>query len=99
MIVEDRYLPVVMPSPGPAAWKRLFRRGRIICMPRKKPLIGIALGSGIGRGWAHIGVLNRLEAAGLRPDIVCGTSIGALIGGSYVGGHMDTSKNRVVMEG
>lgn len=57
-------------------------------MPRKKPLIGIALGSGIGRGWAHIGVLNRLEAAGLRPDIVCGTSIGALIGGSYVGGHM-----------
>jgi NTE family protein len=51
----------------------------------RKPVIGIALGSGVGRGWAHLGVLNTLEAAGLRPDIVCGTSIGALIGGAYVG--------------
>ena len=54
-----------------------------------KPLIGIALGSGVGRGWAHIGILRRLEAAGLTPDIVCGTSIGALIGAAYLGGHMD----------
>lgn len=53
-----------------------------------KPLIGIALGSGVGRGWAHIGVLRRLEAEGLKPDIVCGTSIGALIGATYLGGHM-----------
>jgi NTE family protein len=54
----------------------------------RKPLIGIALGSGVGRGWAHLGVLNTLEAAGVQPDIVCGTSIGALIGGAYVGGRM-----------
>jgi NTE family protein len=54
----------------------------------RKPLIGIALGSGVGRGWAHVGVLNTLDAAGLQPDIVCGTSIGALIGGAYVGGRM-----------
>jgi NTE family protein len=51
-------------------------------------VIGIALGGGVARGWAHIGVLNRLEAAGLEPDIVCGTSIGALVGGSYLGGRM-----------
>ena len=54
----------------------------------KRPLIGIALGSGVGRGWAHLGVLNVLEASGLRPDIVCGTSIGALVGGACVGGRM-----------
>jgi len=45
-----------------------------------KARIGVALGSGGARGWAHIGVLHALEAAGLGPDIVCGTSIGAVIG-------------------
>ena len=54
-----------------------------------RPLIGIALGSGVGRGWAHVGVLRRLEAAGLKPDLVCGTSIGALIGAAYLGRHLD----------
>jgi len=56
-------------------------------LPRK-PLIGIALGSGVARGWAHLGVLGLLEAEGLSPHIVCGTSIGALVGGAYVGGRM-----------
>jgi len=54
-----------------------------------RPLIGIALGSGVARGWAHVGVLRRLEAAGLKPDVVCGTSIGALIGATYLAGHLD----------
>lgn len=51
--------------------------------------IGLALGSGIARGWAHIGVLRALMRAGITPDIVCGTSIGALVGGVYLGGHLD----------
>lgn len=51
--------------------------------------IGLALGSGIGRGWAHIGILRALEKAGIRPDIICGTSIGAVVGGSYVAGKLD----------
>ena len=42
-----------------------------------RPRIGLALGSGSARGWAHIGVIRALEQAGIRPDIVCGTSIGA----------------------
>ena len=42
-----------------------------------KPRIGLALGSGSARGWAHIGVIRALEKAGVRPDLVCGTSIGA----------------------
>ena len=52
--------------------------------------IGLALGGGVARGWAHIGVLNALERAGIRPDIVAGTSIGAVAGGCYVGGKLDT---------
>jgi len=54
-----------------------------------RPRIGVALGSGIARGWAHIGVLKALEVAGIKPDIVCGTSIGAVVGASYVAGKME----------
>jgi NTE family protein len=53
------------------------------------PTIGVALGSGVARGWAHIGVLRRLEKEGIKPDIVCGTSIGALVGGLYLCGELD----------
>jgi len=55
----------------------------------RKLRIGPALGSGSARGWAHIGVIRELEAAGIQPDVVCGTSIGALVGGAYVAGELD----------
>lgn len=51
--------------------------------------IGLALGGGAARGWAHIGVVRALEAAGIRPDIIAGTSIGAVVGGCYSAGHLD----------
>ncbi len=51
--------------------------------------VGIALGSGASRGWAHIGVLRELEAAGIQPSIVCGSSIGALVGAAYAAGRLD----------
>ncbi len=51
--------------------------------------IGLALGGGSARGWAHIGVLRGLQAAGIMPDIVAGTSIGAVVGGCYVAGELD----------
>jgi NTE family protein len=51
--------------------------------------IGLALGSGVARGWAHIGVLRGLERLGIKPDIIAGTSIGALIGGVYLAGRLD----------
>lgn len=56
---------------------------------RPKPRIGLALGSGSARGWAHVGVIRALEAAGIRPDLVCGTSIGALVGAAYAAGELD----------
>ena len=49
-----------------------------------RPTIGIALGGGAARGWAHIGVLKTLMEAGLEPDIVAGTSIGAVAGACCV---------------
>ena len=51
--------------------------------------IGLALGSGSARGWAHVGVIRALEQAGIRPDVVCGTSIGALVGAAYATGEFD----------
>jgi NTE family protein len=50
--------------------------------------IGLALGGGSARGWAHIGVLRALNAAGIYPDIIAGTSIGAVVGGCYVAGEL-----------
>jgi NTE family protein len=51
--------------------------------------IGLALGSGAARGWAHIGVLQALRDAGIEPDIIAGTSIGALVGGCYAAEKLD----------
>ena len=51
--------------------------------------IGLALGGGSARGWAHIGVLRALQEAGIYPDIVAGTSIGAVVGGCYVAGELE----------
>ncbi len=54
-----------------------------------RPKIVLALGGGVARGWAHIGVVRELVKAGLEPDVVCGTSIGALVGGLYLAGKLD----------
>jgi NTE family protein len=57
--------------------------------PPHKPRVGLALGSGSARGWAHVGVIRSLERAGIRPDLVCGTSIGALVGAAYAAGELE----------
>ena len=55
----------------------------------RRPRIGLALGSGSARGWAHIGVLRALMEAGIRPDVVCGASVGAIVGAAYAAGELD----------
>ncbi|HVK55795.1 MAG TPA: patatin-like phospholipase family protein [Burkholderiales bacterium] len=56
---------------------------------KRKPRIGLALGGGSARGWAHIGVIRALEEAGIKPDLVCGTSMGALVGAVYANGDIE----------
>jgi len=57
--------------------------------------IGLALGSGASRGWAHIGVIKALSELDIHPKVVCGCSIGAIVGASYVSGNLDKLEGRV----
>ena len=56
---------------------------------RKRVSIGLALGGGAARGFAHIGVIKTLVANGIVPDVIAGTSIGAVAGGLYAAGKLD----------
>lgn len=55
----------------------------------RRPSIGLALGGGAARGFAHIGVIRTLVANGIKPDVITGTSIGAVVGGCYAAGQLD----------
>lgn len=56
----------------------------------RKPVLGLALGGGAARGFAHIGIIRTLLANGIVPDVVVGTSIGAAVGGAYAADRLDT---------
>jgi NTE family protein len=56
----------------------------------RRPVIGLALGGGAARGFAHIGIIRTLMAHGIVPNVVVGTSIGGVVGGAYASGHLDT---------
>lgn len=55
----------------------------------RRPMIGLALGGGAARGFAHIGIIKTLAAHGIVPNVVVGTSMGAVVGGAYSAGHLD----------
>jgi NTE family protein len=57
--------------------------------PQDRLSIGLVLGGGAARGFAHIGVLRTLLAHGIRPDVIAGTSIGAIVGGIFAAGQLD----------
>lgn len=63
---------------------------------RTTPRLGIALGSGAARGWAHIGVLRALEEVGIVPHVVAGASIGALVGAAYANQRLDALEEWVL---
>ena len=67
---------VAPPPPAPAASPPVLRR----------PRVGLALGGGAARGFAHIGVIQALEESGLAPDLVVGTSAGSLVAALYASG-------------
>ena len=60
---------------------------------RGGPAVGLVLGSGAARGFAHIGVMRALQAHGITPDIIVGTSMGALVGACFATNQLDTLEN------
>ena len=58
-----------------------------VVVPKLPPKIGLALGGGAARGFAHVGVIQVLEEAGIRPDLVVGTSAGSLVAALYASGR------------
>ena len=60
-----------------------------------RPRIGLALGSGSARGWAHLGVIEALARESVKPDIICGCSIGAFVGAAAAAGDLERLKSWV----
>ncbi|MRW86630.1 patatin-like phospholipase family protein [Pseudoduganella sp. FT26W] len=67
-------------------------------LPPKKIKIGLALGGGAARGFAHIGVIKALEAQGIYPDIVVGTSAGSVVGALYAAGNTGFQLQKLALE-
>ena len=66
-------------------------------MSSRKPVIGLVLGAGAARGFAHIGVIKALEAQGIRPDIVVGSSAGSVIAALFASGASGNDLNRLAL--
>jgi len=64
-------------------------RDKVGLGPVRRPVIGLALGGGAARGFAHIGIIRTLAAHGIVPDVVVGTSMGGVVGGAYAAGRLD----------
>ena len=67
-------------------------------LPPKKPIIGLALGAGAARGFAHIGVIKALEAQGIQPDLVVGSSAGSVVAALLASGLNGNEMNRLAMK-
>jgi NTE family protein len=65
--------------------------------PARPLRIGLALGGGAARGFAHIGVIKALEARGLRPDLLCGTSAGSVVAALYASGMSGIAINKLAL--
>lgn len=66
-------------------------------MSSRKPVIGLVLGAGAARGFAHVGVIKALEAQGIRPDIVVGSSAGSVIAALLASGATGNDLNRLAL--
>lgn len=65
--------------------------------PKQKPVLGLALGAGAARGFAHVGVIKALEAQGIRPDIIVGSSAGSVIAALVASGATGNELNRLAL--
>ena len=74
------------------------RTAAIVPLTAQRPLLGLVLGAGGARGFAHVGVIKALEAAGLEADVVVGTSSGALVASFYAGGMKARTLEAMALE-
>lgn len=69
----------------------------VVEVPQRAPRLGLALGGGAARGFAHVGVIQVLEANGIHPDVVTGTSAGSLVAALYASGKDATELERAAL--
>jgi NTE family protein len=69
-----------------------------VAAPKRLPRIGLALGGGAARGFAHVGVISALEEAGIKVDLVVGTSAGSLVGAIYASGKNAAQLQDIAMK-
>jgi len=74
------------------------REAAIVPLRSERPLVALALGSGGARGFAHVGVIKALEDAGIVPDIITGSSSGAVVAALYAGGRGARELERIALE-
>lgn len=82
-------------SPPPVATPEVPVVAAPVEPPKRPPRIGLALGGGAARGFAHIGVIQVLEEAGIRPELVTGTSAGSLVAALYASGRQGAQLQRI----
>lgn len=87
----------VTPSPDTPATPAAPPAVPPVAQPVKPPRIGLALGGGAARGFAHVGVIQVLEREGLRPDLVAGTSAGSLVAVLYASGMKPAELERAAL--
>lgn len=76
-----------MAATRPEILAEIWQPSRMAKAPQRK--IALVLGSGAARGWSHIGVIRALEEAGIYPTLVCGTSVGAVVGAALAAGRLN----------
>lgn len=69
-----------------------------IRLQQQRPIVALVLGSGGARGYAHVGVIERLEQAGIRPDLIVGASAGSIVGAFYASGMSAAQLNQTALE-
>ena len=90
----------ILPGAPPAPSTTPATSAPVAVTPRpapKPPKIGLALGGGAARGFAHIGVLQVLEENGIKPDVIVGTSAGSVVAALYASGKTPTQLGQMAM--
>ena len=89
--MDRRYFLAAAATSASAAWAQSVG-------PVRGPKIGLALGAGAARGFSHIGVLKALDQAGIKADMVAGTSAGSLVGVFYAAGYSPWQMEEVALK-